>query len=150
MVATVRSVHAAPLRCGFLPGSTADGHGTPASFSAREALAAALGEVAVEDDSHVDDTASDGLADRGPWTSGELASFEQWQDEPADAPAPLMGLAAAAAAAAAAQAGHGVVGEGEVPAAEEAVEEAAEEAAAPGEEPINRGLLLKFLSSVRS
>ncbi|HEY5016062.1 MAG TPA: hypothetical protein VII59_04710, partial [Streptosporangiaceae bacterium] len=35
IVDTVRSVHAAPLRCGLRPGSTADGHGMPASFSAR-------------------------------------------------------------------------------------------------------------------
>src|SRR5450755_42565 len=27
--------HAVPVRCGFRPGSAADGHGTPASFSAR-------------------------------------------------------------------------------------------------------------------
>ena len=32
---TVPSVHAAPVRCGFRPGSAADGHGIPASFSAR-------------------------------------------------------------------------------------------------------------------
>ena len=32
---TVPSVHPAPERCGFLAGSAADGHGTPASFSAR-------------------------------------------------------------------------------------------------------------------
>ena len=29
IVDTVRSVHAAPLRCGLRPGSTADGHGMP-------------------------------------------------------------------------------------------------------------------------
>ena len=31
IAATVRSVHPAPLRCGFRPGSAADGHGIPAS-----------------------------------------------------------------------------------------------------------------------
>jgi hypothetical protein len=35
MAATVRSVHAAPVRCGLRPGSAADGHGTAASFRAR-------------------------------------------------------------------------------------------------------------------
>jgi hypothetical protein len=40
MAATVRSVHAAPVRCGLRPGSAADGHGTPASFSARVIRAA--------------------------------------------------------------------------------------------------------------
>lgn len=53
---------------------------------------------------------ADGLADRGPWTTGELASLEHPDGE--------------------------------------ASEEPAEDA--PAEEPINRGLLLKFLSSVRS
>jgi len=36
----VRSVHAVPVRCGFRPGSAADGHGTPASFKARVIRAA--------------------------------------------------------------------------------------------------------------
>ena len=40
IAATVRSVHAAPVRCGFRPGSAADGHGTPASFNARVIRAA--------------------------------------------------------------------------------------------------------------
>ena len=40
IAATVRSVHAAPVRCGFRPGSAADGHGTPASFKARVIRAA--------------------------------------------------------------------------------------------------------------
>lgn len=40
MAATVRSVHAAPVRCGFRPGSAADGHGTPASSKARVIRAA--------------------------------------------------------------------------------------------------------------
>ena len=38
--ATVRSVHAAPVRCGFRPGSATDGHGIPASFRARVIRAA--------------------------------------------------------------------------------------------------------------
>jgi len=33
--ATVRTVHPAPVRCGFRAGSAADGHGMPVSFSAR-------------------------------------------------------------------------------------------------------------------
>jgi hypothetical protein len=40
IAATVRSVHPAPERCGFRAGSAADGHGIPASFSARVILAA--------------------------------------------------------------------------------------------------------------
>jgi hypothetical protein len=35
IVVTVPSVHPAAVRCGFLAGSAADGHGTPASFKAR-------------------------------------------------------------------------------------------------------------------
>ncbi len=35
IVVTVPSVHPAPARCGFRPGPAADGHGMPASFSAR-------------------------------------------------------------------------------------------------------------------
>ena len=40
IAATVRSVHPAPVRCGFRAGSAADGHGIPASFSARVIRAA--------------------------------------------------------------------------------------------------------------
>jgi len=40
IAATVRSVHPVPARWGFRPGSAADGHGTPASFSARVIRAA--------------------------------------------------------------------------------------------------------------
>jgi hypothetical protein len=40
IAATVRSVHPAPLRCGFRAGSAAEGHGTPASFKARVIRAA--------------------------------------------------------------------------------------------------------------
>ena len=40
IAATVRSVHPAPERYGFRAGSAADGHGIPASFSARVILAA--------------------------------------------------------------------------------------------------------------
>jgi hypothetical protein len=40
IAATVRSVHPAPLRCGLRSGSAADGHGMPASFSARVIRAA--------------------------------------------------------------------------------------------------------------
>jgi hypothetical protein len=35
IAATVLSVHAVPLRCGLRLGSAADGHGIPASLSAR-------------------------------------------------------------------------------------------------------------------
>jgi len=40
IAATVHSVHAFPLRCGFRFGSAADGHGIPASFRARVIRAA--------------------------------------------------------------------------------------------------------------
>ncbi len=126
----------------------------PTSFGAREALAAALGEVTAEEETDTEDTAADGLADRGPWTSSELASFEQvggWHEDhedhedPVDHSANLASSLAAAAAAAAAAEGHqGVDGD------ETASENVEDEPVAPGEEPINRGLLLKFLSSVRS
>lgn len=66
-------------------------------------------------------TVVDGLADRGPWPEQELASFEGWTEPEASA-------------------------EHEAQVEEE--QDSSEEA--PGEEPINRGLLLKFLSSVRN
>ena len=40
IAATVRSVQPVPVRCEFRPGSAADGHGIPASFSARVIRAA--------------------------------------------------------------------------------------------------------------
>ncbi|MGH9057630.1 MAG: DUF4388 domain-containing protein [Acidimicrobiales bacterium] len=80
--------------------------------------------------------APDGLADRGPWTSGELASLERmggWhEDEPDAAPA-----SAGDADSKGAEAEDEAVADAEVDEPEQ-------------NEPINRGALLKFLSSVRS
>jgi hypothetical protein len=78
----------------------------------------------------------DGLADRGPWTDHELATMDsegEWSEPEAEQESNIVPFAPVAHAA-------------DEP---EAVEEPAEEAPASGE-PINRGLLLKFLSSVRN
>jgi len=89
----------------------------------KAALQAVLAEVASQMDGEedVEPAPVDGLADRGPWPEHELAAMEAWQADPAPA---------------------------ESEAGEDAEDQAAEEQ--PAEEPINRGLLLKFLSSVRN
>jgi hypothetical protein len=108
----------------------------------RAALVALLSEVTAEAEGDgagpdgVDGV--DGLADRGPWTDHELAAMDhdEWA-EPSS---------------------YGLGSEGEAPAVDEEPEPAdelepadePEPEAAPTEEPINRGLLLKFLSSVRN
>lgn len=81
-----------------------------------------------------DDEPVDGLADRGPWTEDELAVMdsESWS-EPAGGPSNVVPFVGSTSS------------EGTVDA-----DESAEEDAPVGEEPINRGLLLKFLSSVRN
>lgn len=106
----------------------------------RAALQALLSEVTAEggDQPMSDDDHVDGLADRGPWTQHELTAMDGdhgWHDDAEEASniVPFAPVHAEAEA-------------GEVHADE--AEEAAE--AAPAEEPINRGLLLKFLSSVRN
>lgn len=78
----------------------------------------------------------DGLADRGPWTEHELATMDsegEWNEPEAAEESNIVPFAPVAHAA-------------EEP---EAVDEPAEAPPATGE-PINRGLLLKFLSSVRN
>lgn len=115
----------------------------------RAALQALLEEVASqtlppEDEAEADDV--DGLADRGPWTSGELSALETMQgwrdDEEYDDSADPVDVEADDDAG---DADSASVTDVEFePMAEEAAEET------PVEEPINRGLLLKFLSSVRN
>ena len=154
---------------GIPAGGTAGIDSAEGPTEGRAALQALLDEVTggeygdeeYGDDDAVDTEAADevvdGLADRGPWTHNELASFDGWRrEEVAQAELQAAGVASYAPP----------VAEAEVPAAyddtagyegtvdpvdatgETAEEE--EEEAGPAEEPINRGLLLKFLSSVRN
>jgi hypothetical protein len=123
----------------------------PYEQDGRDALRALLAEVTSTADpspAAVTDEPVDGLRDRGPWTSNELASFEQdggWAaDESEQAPAAPAEAAYDAPSHPSEQAPdyHGALE------ADAEAEEPVEEQAA--EEPINRGLLLKFLSSVRN
>jgi hypothetical protein len=95
----------------------------------------------------------DALADRGPWSESELATFDSeggWVgDVPSDADVPSNIVAFAPL--------HQLGDEdGSEPGREEAADAGMsggsepEEAPVPEPEPINRGLLLKFLSSVRN
>jgi hypothetical protein len=100
----------------------------------RAALQALLSEVT--------DGEVDGLADRGPWSDHELSSMEsdeQWSHE--EHPEEVSNIVPFAPV-------HHVESESEVLSEDESAEEAEE--APPAEEPMNRGLLLKFLSSVRN
>ena len=131
---------------------------------ARAALAALIAEIPADDQelsSH--EEAPDGLADRGPWTSRELDQMSAWEhDEHQEAPA-ASGSLYDAEAPAAAQAATRFHSYQEPLATEEAyAEQFSSEADATDDgsedeeepeskpEPVNRGLLLKFLSSVRS
>ncbi|MDA8047449.1 MAG: DUF4388 domain-containing protein [Actinomycetota bacterium] len=101
----------------------------------RAALHALLTEVTAPEDAvgPVDepvDEPVDGLADRGPWTDHELSSMD------ADGPGDDSNIVPFAPV-------QGSSGPDEADEDEDAE-------AAPSEEPINRGLLLKFLSSVRN
>ena len=139
------------------------------SMTSRAALEALLAEIPADDSaSDVDAVENgevhDGLADRGPWTSQELASFDQmggWQEgesasghsggeylfSHADShEVPTGGsseLQFEDAAGEHAEDAHGAAAEYDEPGEPEE-----EEVREP--EPVNRGLLLKFLSSVRS
>lgn len=125
----------------------------------RAALQALLHEVAGPEDvdeSHDEvryDEAIDGLADRGPWTQHELATMDSgggWSDEPAE---DAVGDSNIVPFAPVHQASEGDVSaeaqmvEGESGDTND-TDDAEDEP--PAEEPINRGLLLKFLSSVRN
>ena len=150
-----------------------------ASMTSRAALEALLAEIPADGEpdgfesgaEHVE--AHDGLADRGPWTSQELASFDEmggWQDDAEHSngeydfsPADAGGEGAAHASEYHFEEGAADYSAGEhaAPVAQyeeadagyedtdqsEAEEEQEED---PQPEPVNRGLLLKFLSSVRS
>jgi hypothetical protein len=105
----------------------------------RVALHALLAEVTAQPFAapSQEDEPVDGLADRGPWTPHELAHFEGWPDEEHTAAEDSQVAAA-----------HDPVAhEG---GAEDQGEESEAEPEESGPEPINRGLLLKFLSSVRN
>ena len=125
-----------PVLIGAVNGAGADESGSDAeaaqaSQTAREALTALIDGMAAQVDRLAQSNAgepeeeavgsqgpADGLADRGPWTSDELASLdrEDWSGE----------------------------------ASSEEFDNAEPEVGEPTPEPINRGLLLKFLSSVRN
>ena len=139
------------------------------SMTSRAALEALLAEIPGDEsdpgaDAAEDGEVHDGLADRGPWTSQELASFDQmggWQDgEPAAAHSADeydFSHAASDDVQAGASSDYQFESSGEeqaddphgAVAAYDETEEPEEEET-PEPEPVNRGLLLKFLSSVRS
>jgi uncharacterized protein DUF4388 len=132
------------------------------SHDARAALEALIAEIPADDqDSQAPHEVPDGLADRGPWTSNELAHMSTWQDEeqhhettswgsfevttsshpPYDVEGPEVASPAA---------------RDDTPAQDyemvdsESDDESDEEEGDKKPEQVNRGLLLKFLSSVRS
>ena len=128
---------------------------------ARQALHALLAEFAtsdgIEDEGGAGFAGStveepvDGLADRGPWTDGELERMSAWGQEETNHD--VDGEAEDGYQ----QGFQGQDGDGGADAAEpETAEPVSDEEVAPEPEPepepepINRGLLLKFLSSVRS
>jgi hypothetical protein len=99
-----------------------DGHSALRALLAE--VTAQVGDTPENDEDH---EPVDGLEDRGPWTSNELASLD-----------PVAGD------------GEVIEATGEAEPVQESGEPEAAEEEAPAEEPINRGLLLKFLSSVRN
>ena len=131
------------------------------SHDARAALEALIAEIPADDqDSQEPHEVPDGLADRGPWTSNELARMSTWQDEeqhhettswgsfevtsshpPYDVEEPEVASAGARDDSAAHN--YDAVDS-------EAADESDDEEAEQKPEQVNRGLLLKFLSSVRS
>jgi hypothetical protein len=111
------------------------------SEDGRSALRALLAEVTAHtDEPPAEEAPVDGLMDRGPWTSHELEQMGAWHE--GDGSEMVAG----------AETPNNVLpfpGPGQESA--EVAGEAEDEAdPAAGEEPINRGLLLKFLSSVRN
>ena len=127
-------------------------HADP-EMDSRAALQALLNEVA--DDGAalqpVHDEAVDGLADRGPWTEHELSAMdsehEAWS-EPGYEVSNIVPFAPVQAADD--EAVEGDVAHEPATADVEGAGNGDGEEAPPAEEPINRGLLLKFLSSVRN
>jgi hypothetical protein len=131
-----------------------------AELEGRAALQALLSEVTSADNGTgyaASDDPVDALADRGPWTQHELSAMEAedgWSEGAAghngwtdgvETPSNVVPFAPVHEADADGRAGS-AEGYDEVAEAEEAEAEDTE----PAEEPINRGLLLKFLSSVRN
>ncbi|HEX6393950.1 MAG TPA: DUF4388 domain-containing protein [Acidimicrobiales bacterium] len=131
------------------------------SHDARAALEALIAEIPADDqESETPHELPDGLADRGPWTSNELAHMSTWHEEeqhqettswgsfevtsshaPYDVEAPEVASAA----------GHDAAAHDYEAVDSESVDESDEEEEAEHKpEQVNRGLLLKFLSSVRS
>jgi hypothetical protein len=130
-------------------------HGLAVHAESRAALHALLAEVTSHAGSAPkDDEAVDGLLDRGPWTSNELASLEQmggWRENDTEtANTELEGAQTEVPEADSEPSEDGEHIHAATEVEEQAVTEEDEAAAQPGDEPINRGLLLKFLSSVRS
>lgn len=150
----------------------ADDHGTMASRAALEALLAEIpGDDGAETPAGHGDNGEvhDGLADRGPWTSQELASFDQmggWHGDESLAAAPEgaqefdfshVGDHTEPASASASEYRFEESHDSYAEATGEESESADGDGASAEEEPeeaqpehVNRGLLLKFLSSVRS
>ena len=142
-----------------------------AAQDSRAALEALIAEIPADDqDAETRREAPDGLADRGPWTSHELASLDQmggWSEEEhhdeatsshsffdveaEDAPEDRAEEAKhllAGAREGYAEGTHDGQSDLEAEASDEYDDEEEPETKQP--EPVNRGLLLKFLSSVRS
>jgi hypothetical protein len=108
-----------------------------ASIEARAALSALLGGMSAAPLDAPD--SPDGLADRGPWSSDELASLDQsgpWHQEESQSDEARS---------------HAEVHDAHDDGTDDAGSgDGDQEADQESEEPINRGMLLKFLSSVRS
>jgi hypothetical protein len=130
---------------------------------ARAELEALIAEIpADEHQASTHSAAPDGLADRGPWTSRELDEMTEWGHEeqqqeataassfydvePEGSPVAPTRFHAYRAAGADEVESHDYTSD----AAESVEDEVEEEETEPKPEPVNRGLLLKFLSSVRS
>jgi hypothetical protein len=120
------------------------------------ALQALLGEVTSPEAADMPSASAqepiDGLADRGPWTQHELSAMDgdgAWshRDEEPSNIVPLAPVYGSSESAEPVSGGHEVATD---ETADGEVAEADEPEAGPTEEPINRGLLLKFLSSVRN
>jgi hypothetical protein len=109
---------------------------TEPEMDGRAALSALLSEVTTPEQTAEAGPQDDALADRGPWTEHELSAMEA--DRDAEEPSNIVPFAPA----------HDPSASEEGPTAASDDEEAGE--SSPAEEPINRGLLLKFLSSVRN
>jgi hypothetical protein len=134
-------------------GSEANGH------DARSALEALLAEIPAEEgEVETYHNGPDGLADRGPWTSNELADMSAWHDEEEPQQVTSWGSFQVTSSHAPHDAeAHSTASAGDhEDAVSQYTDPEAQDDSAEEEEPeqkpdqVNRGLLLKFLSSVRS